>query len=201
MRDTSYEKDTESSLGLKASGEVTEKNGITGKKSWRSRMGIIMRTSPLTKPGRKNSVSYRPNPDDVKQWAQSMDNLLSSKYGMVAFQMFMKSEFCEENIEFWLACEEFRQITSSKKRTAKAKSIYKKFIESQAPKEINLDFQTKEAILQSLHNSTQSSFILAQSKVYNLMENNSYPRFLDSQIYIQLCQLAQGTAKESKAWE
>ncbi|KAK1805990.1 hypothetical protein P4O66_013035, partial [Electrophorus voltai] len=37
-------------------------------------------------------------------------------------------EFCEENIEFWLACEEFQQIKSPSKRISRAKAIYKKFI-------------------------------------------------------------------------
>lgn len=45
-------------------------------------------------------------------------------------------EFSEENIEFWLACEEYKTIDSETKLLSKAKYIYTVFIESEAPKEV-----------------------------------------------------------------
>ncbi|KAL7866636.1 hypothetical protein AOLI_G00144500 [Acnodon oligacanthus] len=199
MRDALYEKDMPCSACLRNSGGAVEPKGITNKKNWRSRLGTFLKTSPHAPPAKTQRKQYRPTPDEVNQWAQSLDNLLSCKYGTIAFRLFMKSEFCEENIEFWLACEEFRHIKSPTKRTARAKRIYKEFVKSEAPKEINVDFNTKDGIFKSLHCSTQSSFIVAQNKVYSLMENNSYPRFLQSQLYTQLCQLAQG--RECESWE
>ncbi|XP_072516488.1 regulator of G-protein signaling 2-like [Salminus brasiliensis] len=201
MRDTLCEKDMACSACLRNSELANEPKEITSRKNWRSRLGIFLKTSPLTKPARKHRKPYRPSPDDVNQWAESMENLMSSRDGMIIFRLFMKSEFCEENIEFWLACEEFRNIKSPAKRKARARGIYEEFIRSESPKEINLDFHTKDAIFQSLHSSTQSSFTAAQSKVYSLMESNSYPRFLQSQLYSQLYQLAQGKCKECATWE
>ncbi|XP_068175469.1 regulator of G-protein signaling 2-like isoform X2 [Antennarius striatus] len=129
---------------------------------------------------------YRPTADDVSQWEQSLESLLSNKYGKAAFYIFLKSEFCEENMEFWTACEDFRQQTSEKDLASKASSIYEEFIRNEAPKEINLDFHTKNAIMQSLQRPTASSFLAAQRKAFSLMENNAYPRFLHSDLYRQL---------------
>lgn len=56
--------------------------------------------------------------------------------GKAAFCIFLKSEFCEENIEFWTACEDFRTLTSHKELASKANSIYEEFIKSEAPKEV-----------------------------------------------------------------
>ncbi len=56
--------------------------------------------------------------------------------GKAAFCIFLKSEFCEENIEFWTACEDFRNHTSHKELASKANSIYEEFIKSEAPKEV-----------------------------------------------------------------
>lgn len=56
--------------------------------------------------------------------------------GKAAFYIFLKSEFCEENIEFWTACEDFRSHTSHKELVSKANSIYEEFIKSEAPKEV-----------------------------------------------------------------
>ncbi|KAG9266815.1 regulator of G-protein signaling 2 [Astyanax mexicanus] len=191
MRDTLVEKDMACSACLRNSELASEQKGITRKNNWRSRLGNF-----LTKPERTQRKLHRPTPDDVNQWAESMEYLMNSKYGMIAFRLFMKSEYCEENIEFWLTCEEFRQIKSLAKRKARARAIYDKFIKSQSPKEINLDYLTKDAIFKSLHSSTQTIFTAAQNKVYSLMENNTYPRFLQSQLYAQLCQLAQGKCRE-----
>lgn len=56
--------------------------------------------------------------------------------GKAAFCIFLKSEFCEENIEFWSACEDFRKHTSHTELASKANSIYEEFIKCEAPKEV-----------------------------------------------------------------
>ncbi|XP_040897101.1 regulator of G-protein signaling 2 [Toxotes jaculatrix] len=178
---------------------LTEKKGIK-RKNWRNRMRFLLKTNPshsILHPVKNRS--YRPSADDVNQWAQSLDKLLSHKYGKAAFCIFLKSEFCEENIEFWTACEDFRTLTSHKELLSKAKRIYEEFIKSEAPKEINLDFHTKNAIVQSLHEPTATSFLTAQRKVYSLMENNSYPRFIHSDLYKELCVAARGEGKHIKS--
>uniref|UniRef100_A0A672M402 Regulator of G protein signaling 13 n=1 Tax=Sinocyclocheilus grahami TaxID=75366 RepID=A0A672M402_SINGR len=57
--------------------------------------------------------SNRLNPSESLLWSQSLENLLRSKYGMATFHTFLKSEFSDENIEFWLVCEDFKKIRSS----------------------------------------------------------------------------------------
>lgn len=63
----------------------------------------------------------------------------TSPDGLAAFRAFLKSEFCEENIEFWLACEDFKKTKSPQKLSSKAKKIYTDFIEKEAPKEVRGD--------------------------------------------------------------
>lgn len=60
--------------------------------------------------------------------------------GLAAFRKFLKSEFSEENVEFWLACEDFKRTKSSASITAKAQKIYADFIEADAPKEVKIFF-------------------------------------------------------------
>ncbi|KFP63516.1 Regulator of G-protein signaling 2, partial [Cariama cristata] len=129
----------------------------------------------------------RPSPEEAQLWSEAFDELLANKYGLAAFRAFLKSEFCEENIEFWLACEDFKKTKSPQKLTSKAKKIYNDFIEKEAPKEINIDFQTKNMIAQNIQEATHTCFSAAQKRVYSLMENNSYPRFLESEFYQELC--------------
>lgn len=53
------------------------------------------------------------------------------------FRTFLKGEFSDENVDFWIECEEFRKMKEGKKSTIqKAHSIYSKYIAEQSPKEV-----------------------------------------------------------------
>jgi regulator of G-protein signaling len=56
---------------------------------------------------------------------------------VAAFHAFLKTEFSEENLEFWLACEEFKKIRSAAKLASRAQRIFDEFIRSEAPKEVS----------------------------------------------------------------
>ncbi|KAA0712287.1 Regulator of G-protein signaling 2 [Triplophysa tibetana] len=162
------------------------------KRTWRSRM--LFKSFLLRKASRGTARRnpYRPTAEELSQWAESLDNLLNSKCGLIAFRLFMESEYCVENVEFWVACEEFRKINSRSKLRSKAKRIYEEFIREDSPKEVNLDFHMKETVDKCLLVPTQNSFQAAQNKVYFLMEHNSYPRFLESELYSNLCKTTEG---------
>ncbi|XP_004625349.1 regulator of G-protein signaling 18 [Octodon degus] len=125
-------------------------------------------------------------PEEAAKWGESLDKLLSHRDGLDAFTKFLKTEFSEENIEFWIACEEFKKSKEPQQIILKAKAIYEKFIQTDAPQEVNLDFHTKEVIAKSITRPTLHSFDAAQSRVYQLMEQDSYTRFLKSDIYLDL---------------
>lgn len=52
--------------------------------------------------------------------------------GVQAFQEFLRSEYSEENLKFWLACEAYRGAPSK----TKANSICSQFITADAPQEV-----------------------------------------------------------------
>ncbi|XP_034002136.1 regulator of G-protein signaling 2 [Trematomus bernacchii] len=184
---------------MKPTDFAAEKKGIK-RKNWRNRIRFLLKTnSSKSIVHLMTTRPHRPTADDVQQWAQSLDKLLSHKYGKAVFYIFLKSEYCEENIEFWTACEEFRILTSKKEMASKANSIYEDFIKNEAPKEINVDFHTKNDIAESLHEPNTACFLSAQRKVYSLMENNSYPRFIYSDLYKELSAAARGEGKHIKS--
>lgn len=55
--------------------------------------------------------------------------------GQGIFREFLKSEFSEENIEFWLACEDYKK-TKSDYLHSKAERIYEEFVQSDAIKQV-----------------------------------------------------------------
>lgn len=56
--------------------------------------------------------------------------------GLASFRSFLCSEFSEENVEFWVACEDYKKTKSPVKMEEKAKRIYEEFIQTEAPKEV-----------------------------------------------------------------
>lgn len=63
-------------------------------------------------------------------------HVVYSVAGLDAFIKFLRSEFSEENIEFWMACEEYKKIKDAFQLLLKAKTIYETFIETESPKEV-----------------------------------------------------------------
>ncbi|XP_077309170.1 regulator of G-protein signaling 4 [Lithobates pipiens] len=130
--------------------------------------------------------------DEVKKWTESLENLLNSECGVVAFRSFLQSEYSEENLDFWLACENYKKTKSTAKLTSKAQKIYEDFISVEASREVNLDSITREDTTKSILQPTNSCFDQAQHKIFILMEKDSYRRFLKSHFYLDLVSLPSG---------
>lgn len=61
--------------------------------------------------------------------------------GAALYRAFLLREFSNENLEFWLACEEYKNA-KPQKLAAKAQKIYNDFVAVQAPKEVGRSRQS-----------------------------------------------------------
>lgn len=66
--------------------------------------------------------------------------LIVSTDGLNAFHSFLQSEFSDENIEFWMSCEDFKKTKDPVKMAVKAKKIYEYFIQAEGPREVRTSF-------------------------------------------------------------
>lgn len=57
--------------------------------------------------------------------------------GRKVFRDFLRCEYSEENIMFWLACEDLKKETSPEAIEEKARIIYEDYISILSPKEVN----------------------------------------------------------------
>ncbi|KAL7397673.1 hypothetical protein ABVT39_026208 [Epinephelus coioides] len=137
-----------------------------------------------------------PTQAEVEKWKESFSYVMSSQKGRTVFGHFLKSEFSEENLDFWVACEDYKKSTPSEMAT-KAKKLYQQHVEADAPNEVNLDAATREETRQNVQNACPSCFNVAQKTIYTLMEKDSYRRFLKSKL-IQNLSLTQCTDADEK---
>ncbi|XP_063262857.1 regulator of G-protein signaling 13-like [Prinia subflava] len=91
------------------------------------------------------------------------------------YKTYLKIEHIDENIEFWLACEAYKKVTSQRKRISMARKLFTSYIQPQAPNEINIDSPARKAIMRNIQEPTQSCFDEAQRIIYRL-DMHSLPK-------------------------
>lgn len=82
------------------------------------------------------SINFRPSLEEIRSWGKSFDKLMRSLSGRKAFREFLRCEYSEENILFWLACEELKKETNPEAIEEKARFIYEDYISILSPKEV-----------------------------------------------------------------
>lgn len=91
---------------------------------------------PLPPPPSRRPRSAKPTPEEVRGWAQSFDKLMKSPAGRNVFREFLRTEYSEENMLFWLACEELKTECNKHTIDEKARMIYEDYISILSPKEV-----------------------------------------------------------------
>ncbi|XP_048584435.1 regulator of G-protein signaling 12 isoform X2 [Nematostella vectensis] len=142
-----------------------------------------------------NSMSNETVEGRVSRWALGFDKLMDDQAGLHCFEEFLKKEFSEENIVFWIACEEFRSISDPKKLKSAASTIFETHLSPNALMPVNIDSSAVKVAEEHLLNPTNHMYRVPQQQVYTLMKFDSYPRFLKSDLYRQclMCE-AEGVA-------
>ncbi|XP_078481820.1 uncharacterized protein LOC100182408 isoform X2 [Ciona intestinalis] len=125
--------------------------------------------------------------EDIAEWHQSFDALLTSTAGRFVFRVFLESEIADENLKFWLACENLKSATKQKRIEKGVQDIYDTYINVYSPHEVNIDYKMRESIVDQLKDKMDVSiFTEAQHQIYTLMHRDSYPRFLCSNLTAEI---------------
>lgn len=154
-------------------------------------------------PSPSDDCSPRENEDfsnltvaEVQSWAESFERLMSSLSGRRAFREFLRGEYSEENILFWLACEDLKKENNPEKIEEKARMIYEDYVSILSPREVSLDSRVREIINKNMMSPTQRTFDEAQLQIYTLMHRDSYPRFVNSPGYRNLLKTYGGSVRD-----
>nr|CAB3263015.1 uncharacterized protein LOC100186664 [Phallusia mammillata] len=107
----------------------------------------------------------------------SLLKVLKSKESVTSFRKFLALEFSDENLDFWIDVEEYKE---AKKFDKLAFRIFSKYIAEEAPREINIESGVRDRIVEKLSRPDVTIFNEAQLHIYKLMEKDSFRRFLSS---------------------
>uniref|UniRef100_M3XIQ4 Regulator of G protein signaling 19 n=1 Tax=Latimeria chalumnae TaxID=7897 RepID=M3XIQ4_LATCH len=78
----------------------------------------------------------KPTTEEMRTWAQSFDKLMKNPAGRNVFREFLRTEYSEENMLFWLACEDLKKEAGKNATEEKARMIYEDYISILSPKEV-----------------------------------------------------------------
>ncbi|XP_068192662.1 axin-2-like [Antennarius striatus] len=129
------------------------------------------------------------SPDSpLSRWTKSLHSLLGDQDGALLFRTFLEREKCVDALDFWFACNGFRQMDLKDTKTQRvAKAIYKRYIENNSIVAKLLKPATKTFIRDNIKKQHIDSamFDQAQTEIQTDMEENAYQMFLTSDIYLE----------------
>uniref|UniRef100_A0AAY4A9N0 Axin-2 n=1 Tax=Denticeps clupeoides TaxID=299321 RepID=A0AAY4A9N0_9TELE len=122
------------------------------------------------------------------RWTKSLHVLLGDRDGAYLFRTFLEREKCVDVLDFWFACNGFRQMDPKEPKTLRvAKAIYKRYVESHGVVAAQLKPATKTFIRDGVKTQHVDSamFDQAQTEIQGAMEENAYRMFLASDVYLE----------------
>ncbi|XP_068177388.1 axin-2-like isoform X2 [Antennarius striatus] len=136
--------------------------------------------------GEPEGSAYPDSP--LVRWTKSLHFLLGDQDGAHLFRTFLERENCVDTLDFWFACNGFRQMDLKDTKTLRvAKVIFKRYIENNSIVAKQLKPATKTFIRDSIKKQQIDSamFDQAQTEIQSNMEENAYQMFLTSDIYLE----------------
>nr|XP_006199569.1 axin-2 [Vicugna pacos] len=156
--------------------------------------GQVTKPMPVSSNTRRNEDGLgepegRASPDSpLTRWTKSLHSLLGDQDGAYLFRTFLEREKCVDTLDFWFACNGFRQMSLKDTKTLRvAKAIYKRYIENNSIVSKQLKPATKTYIRDGIKKQQIDSIMFdqAQTEIQAVMEDNAYQMFLTSDIYLE----------------
>ncbi|VDN02350.1 unnamed protein product [Thelazia callipaeda] len=134
----------------------------------------------------RNSIEL-PSTEDIDyaraaSWAnESLANVLKDQKGRQLFHAFLHDALAEENLSFLESYEKFKKMTDP----AEKKEYIKEFFTKYSPY-VNLSSVAMQKIKETAKTDDPdpAAFALAVKEVNRLLENDQFPRFKRSEIYV-----------------
>ncbi|CAF92669.1 unnamed protein product [Tetraodon nigroviridis] len=118
------------------------------------------------------------------RWTKSLHFLLGDQDGARLFRTFLERDDRADTLDFWFACNGFRQMDLKDAKTLRvAKAIFKRYVDSKSVVSRQLKPATKTFIRDSVKRQ-QIDSAMRMLEVQSHMEEEAYQTFLTSDIYL-----------------
>jgi len=121
----------------------------------------------------------------VLKHSANLKHVLAHPLGVASFRNFLEKEHAGENIDFWVAAEDFsrRACECESLRMDKAKSIFLRFCANYADRQVNLPHAISTKLDDYINTKNQCDpdlFVTAKDEIFKLMEKDNFSRYKNS---------------------
>ncbi|ULT82512.1 hypothetical protein L3Y34_012052 [Caenorhabditis briggsae] len=98
------------------------------------------------------------------------------------FQEFLEQQFCAENLNFYLAVEQFKEISDFQERVSFGRRIFDRYFAMNSTEPVNIDNSTSKRIRETVESGAfpLDTYDIAQYQILHLLKYDCWPRFLRS---------------------
>ncbi|CAL2050154.1 unnamed protein product [Caenorhabditis brenneri] len=98
------------------------------------------------------------------------------------FQEFLEQQFCAENLNFYLAVEQFKEIQDFQERSSFGRRIFDRYFAMNSTEPVNIDNSTSKRIRETVESGAfpLDTYDVAQYQILHLLKYDCWPRFLRS---------------------
>jgi regulator of G-protein signaling len=127
----------------------------------------------------------------------NLQSVLDHDVARKQFTSFLQLEFSLENLQFFLAVQDLKKIPTSNAAQIKkqAQDIVQLFVVAGSISQINLDYKVAADVIKAQKamfaegGSLETSFFdTAASNIYHLMERDSFPRFKNHKLFMDMAE-------------
>lgn len=130
-------------------------------------------------------------------WAETLLTLLEDRDGTALFLHFLRTQGCSAMLEFWFACCGFQKVPegATGRRLKLAKAMYRCYVSERSGCVVSrkITAETRCALRDSIQRLQLDSSLFAQAhaQVQAVLQDNLFPLFLRSDVYLKHTQTAQ----------
>jgi len=152
----------------------------------------LQKNSPIRERKRRGSIcmsggifEFKVDEEESKTNTKAIEALLKNPMGTESFLDYLKGEFSEENLLFWIDVQQLSKCDDSATIKQMANKIYTTYVKSGSKCAVNLPASIQKELTISFENGTlhSSSFDKAAESTLVLMQEDSYSRYLKSDQY------------------
>lgn len=117
----------------------------------------------------------------VLRGSSELKHLLAHSLGLSAFRAFMRRSVAEENVDFWIAANDFKQTAKEKGDDSHgtATYIFQRYCKEGSEHQVNLPCSIRSSLQEALEKRdiNEDLFNPAMDEIYRLMVRDNYARF------------------------
>ncbi|CAG9532876.1 unnamed protein product [Cercopithifilaria johnstoni] len=177
--DTNYSSCSECCKVIQSSSSETKHHAVISAIKTEEQINEVVESMVMANGSGKTRSSSNQTADRT---CTDVERILHNESYRKPFQQFLEQQFCAENINFYMAVEDYRLIPDSDlgKRAEVARQIFERYFAPNGVEPVNIDNSTSKSIRDAVISGdfTPHLYDVAQYQIFHLLKYDCWPRYL-----------------------